>query len=172
MTLATAWTTLGTSMSIAGWCGPRWRNPSAWHRREDVEDSRRDPARWERRDDTPDWLGREMGANCPGILTFLNSSVCDFVVLMSSPLAQRGCQFACNSVNNKGDIFTVFTGDTRVNFRTGNLRTCEPGWFVVPLFTPVISFGSKQVPAQTFAMPLRYAERHFRLFFSFSFLHC
>lgn len=110
-----------------------------------------------------------MGANCPGILTFLNSPVCDFVVLMSSPVLQRGCQFACNSVNNKGDIFTVFTGDTRVNFRTGNLRPCEPGGFVVPLFSPVISFGSKQVPAKTFAVPLRYTERDFRLFFPFLF---
>lgn len=84
---------------------------------------------------------------------------------MSSPVVQRGCQFACNSVNNKGDIFTVFTGDKRVNFRTGNLRPCEPGWFVVPLCSTVISFGSKQVPAQTFAMPVRYAETDFRLFF-------
>lgn len=132
-------------------------------------DSRRNPARSQRRDDTPDRLGREIGANCPGILTFLNSPECDFVVLMSPPVVQRGCQFACNSVNNRDDIFTVFTGDTQVNFRTGNLRPCEPGWFVVLLFSTVISFGSKQVPAQTFAVSLRYAERDFRLFFLFFF---
>lgn len=65
----------------------------------------------ERRDDTPEGLGREVGANCPDTLTFLNSPVCDFVVLMSSHVAQCGCEFASNSVNNKCDIFTVFTGD-------------------------------------------------------------
>lgn len=64
---------------------------------------------WERRGDTPDWLGREVGANCPGVLTFLNSPACDFVVLMSSHVVQRGCEFPCNSLNNKCDIFTMFT---------------------------------------------------------------
>lgn len=65
---------------------------------------------WERRDDTPDWLGREVGANCPGIPTLLGSPVCGFVVLMSSHMVQRGCEFASNFVNNKCDIFTVLTG--------------------------------------------------------------
>ena len=83
----------------------------------DAGDSRRNPARWAGRrwlgekGRHPDWLGREVGANCPGILTFLNSPACDFVVLMFSHVVQRGREFACNSVNNKRDIFTVFTGD-------------------------------------------------------------
>ena len=114
-------------MSAAGWCGSRYRIAGAilapdtggQMLKEEgmlgtaggIQQDGLGEGVWERRDDTLNWLGREVGASCPGVLTFLDSPAYNFVVLMSSHIVQRGCEFACDSINNKCDIFTVFTGD-------------------------------------------------------------
>lgn len=90
VTLATTWSSLWTPVSVAGRYGPGWdlleesfhltqegrcwgRKRRCWGTAGGIQQDGLGEGVWERRNDTLNWLGREVGANCPGILTFLNS---------------------------------------------------------------------------------------------------